>query len=77
VYNIFDVCGEVGGISTVFMGITAFLLAPYCEQSFKLNAIQELFEIKYRKKLKKLNFLEKIGQFTHINPISSYSRLLK
>ena len=59
-------CGDVGGVSTVFVAITAMLMAPYCQKSFQIKAIQELYEIKYKKTLKKLNLIEKIGHFMHI-----------
>jgi hypothetical protein len=44
-YNIFDVCGDVGGISQVMISIAAFLLLPISELSFKLETIFMMFQI--------------------------------
>jgi hypothetical protein len=42
-YDIFGVFGDIGGITSVFTAISAFLVSHYSELSFRLMAILSLF----------------------------------
>jgi hypothetical protein len=52
-YDIFDVCGDIGGVIQVFIAVAAFILNPYARLCYEFEAILTLFTIKTLKRIKK------------------------
>jgi hypothetical protein len=46
IYGIFDIFGEVGGISSVFIALVQLIVGPASEFLFILKSIEKLFFLK-------------------------------
>ena len=55
VYDFFNLCGTIGGITSVVNTVLTYLLKFYSEFSFNLKAIQKIAKIRNKDKLKELN----------------------
>jgi len=45
-YTIYDVLGDVGGFQQVLLMISVFIFSQYSDTSFRVEAINKLFQIK-------------------------------
>ena len=77
VYDFFMVCGDVGGMMEVFIAIAAFMVIPFHNLDFKLIAIQKLFKIDKKEKLKRLGALSRLRLILNIFPDKYYKRLIE
>jgi hypothetical protein len=55
-YSIIDVLGDVGGIVSAVVSSTYFVIWTLAKIDFQLEAIQQLFKIKFKSNLKKMNY---------------------
>ena len=46
IYGIFDIFGEVGGISSVFVALVQLVIGPISEYLYILKSIEKLFILK-------------------------------
>ena len=67
-YDVFAVFGDIGGISSVILTVTAALIAPYAALLFRIDAIQALFKIQYQEKLPEITFMQASRVLSRICP---------
>ena len=77
VYDFFGVCGDVGGVMTVFITIASFLVTHWNECHFQLTVIKKLFKIKKQQKLEEPGLWQRIRLVLNFYPDKDNKRLLE
>jgi hypothetical protein len=77
VYDFFALCGNVGGVMSVFIGVTSFILQPYTEQAFQVNAIQKVMQVEKKEKVKDITLCDRLKLLTKINPSKDHVMIME